>query len=44
MCDVTYVVEQMVKQNGGRGDVTSSMKLILLQTKDGLKTESMRSY
>lgn len=44
MCDVTYVVEQMVTQSGGRGDVTSSVKLMLLQTNNGLKAEAMKSY
>lgn len=44
MCDVTYVVEQMVTQSGGRGKITNNAKLIILQTSAGLKVEATQSY
>ena len=44
MCDVTYVVEQIVTQGGGRGNITTNMKLMFTQTAQGLKAEAMKSY
>ena len=44
MCDVTFVSEQMVTSSGGRGNVTYIMKIIFVETKDGLKAEAMKSY
>ena len=44
MCDVTYVVEQMVTQSGGRGKITNNAKLMILQTSAGLKVEATQSY
>lgn len=42
LCDVTYVVD--VSGHAGVVSKTNNVKLILLQTEDGLKAESMLSY
>ena len=42
--DVTFVTEQMVTSSGARGNVTTNMRLVFLETGNGLKAEAMKSY
>lgn len=44
MCDVTFITEQMVTSSGERGKVTYNMRLMFLETDNGLKAEAMKSY
>ena len=44
LCDVTFVTEQMVTSSGARGNVTTNMRLVFLETSGGLKAEAMKSY